>query len=308
MNDPFVGQLTFFRVYSGTLDAGLDGLQRDQGQARAHRPPPAHARQQARGHQGRSSAGNIAAAVGPARHDDRRHAVRREGADPPRAHGVRRRRSSRRRSSRSTKADQDKMGVALQRLAMEDPTFRVHTDEETGQTIISRHGRAAPRDHRRPHAARVQGRGQRRQAAGRVPRDHHDRRSSEEYRHIKQTGGHGQYGHVKLRIEPERARQGLRLRQRDRRRRHPAASSSRPIEKGVEEALRARRARRASRWSTSRSRSIDGSYHEVDSSAMAFEIAARWRFSEARATRQAHPARADHGASRWSRPRTTWAP
>ena len=72
-----------------------------------------------------------------------------------------------------TKADQDKMGIALQRLAEEDPTFRVRTDAETGQTIIAGHGRAAPRGHRRPHDARVQGRRQRRPAAGGLPRDDH---------------------------------------------------------------------------------------------------------------------------------------
>ena len=70
-----------------------------------------------------------------------------------------------------TKADQDKLGIALGKLAEEDPTFRVHSDPETGQTIISGHGRAAPRDHRRPHDARVQGRRERRPSAGRVPRD-----------------------------------------------------------------------------------------------------------------------------------------
>ena len=70
-----------------------------------------------------------------------------------------------------TKVDQEKMGVALQRLAKEDPSFRVHTDQESGPDHHLRHGRAAPRDHRRPHEARVQGGGQRRQAAGRLPRD-----------------------------------------------------------------------------------------------------------------------------------------
>ena len=76
-----------------------------------------------------------------------------------------------------TKIDQDKLGKALGSLSEEDPTFQVHTDDETGQTIIARHGRAAPRRARRPHDARVRGRRQRRQAAGRVPRDHHRSRS-----------------------------------------------------------------------------------------------------------------------------------
>ena len=75
-----------------------------------------------------------------------------------------------------TKADQDKLGKALGSLSDEDPTFRVHTDEETGQTIIRGHGRAAPRGARRPDDPRVQRRGARRQAPGRVPRDHHPAR------------------------------------------------------------------------------------------------------------------------------------
>ena len=72
-----------------------------------------------------------------------------------------------------TKADQDKLGKALGSLSDEDPTFRVHTDEETGPDDHPRHGRAAPRGARRPDDARVQRRGARRQAAGRVPRDDH---------------------------------------------------------------------------------------------------------------------------------------
>ena len=72
-----------------------------------------------------------------------------------------------------TKVDQDKLGKALGALSEEDPTFQVRTDDETGQTDHLRHGRAAPRGARRPHAARVQRRRQRRQAAGRLPRDDH---------------------------------------------------------------------------------------------------------------------------------------
>mgnify|MGYP003694554223 CR=1 FL=1 len=70
-----------------------------------------------------------------------------------------------------TKADQEKMGIALGRLAQEDPSFRVKTDEEIGPDHHLRHGRAAPGNHRRPHEARVRRRSQRRQAAGGLPRD-----------------------------------------------------------------------------------------------------------------------------------------
>ena len=120
-----------------------------------------------------------------------------------------------------TKADVEKLGVGLQKLAAEDPSFRMHTDEEIGPDDHQRDGRAPPRDHRRPPEARVQGRVERRQARGRVPRGHHARRSSCEYKYAKQSGGRGQYGHVVMEIEPRRARQGLRVRERHRRRRHP---------------------------------------------------------------------------------------
>ena len=72
-----------------------------------------------------------------------------------------------------TKADQEKMAVALGRLAQEDPSFRVATDPESGPDRHQGHGRAAPRHHRRPDAARVQGRRQCRRAAGGLSRDHH---------------------------------------------------------------------------------------------------------------------------------------
>ena len=75
-----------------------------------------------------------------------------------------------------TKADQDKMGIALQRLAEEDPTFRVHTDPESGETLIAGMGELHLDVHRRPHGPRVQGRRQRRPAPGRLPRDDPPRR------------------------------------------------------------------------------------------------------------------------------------
>ena len=87
MTDAFVGQLTFFRVYSGTLDAGSTVFNADQGQARAHRAPAAHARQQARGDQDHRG-GQHRRRGRPARDHDGRHAVRREAPDPARAHGV----------------------------------------------------------------------------------------------------------------------------------------------------------------------------------------------------------------------------
>ena len=99
------------------------------------------------------------------------------------------------------------------------------------------HGRAPPRDHRRPAAARVQGRGQRRAAAGRLPRDDPPARPRPEGRFVRQTGGRGQYGDVVARDRAARAGHGLRLREQDRR----AAAIPREyipaVEKGVQEAL-----------------------------------------------------------------------
>ena len=126
-----------------------------------------------------------------------------------------------------TKADQEKMGVALNRLAQEDPSFRVHTDEESRPDDHLRHGRAAPGDHRRSHEARVQRRGQRRQAAGRVPRDHPQAGREVEGKFVNQSGGRGQYGHVVLKVEPNPGRQGLRVRRRDQGRRGAARVHSR---------------------------------------------------------------------------------
>jgi elongation factor G len=100
-----------------------------------------------------------------------------------------------------TKGDQEKMGLALNRLAAEDPSFRVKTDEESGQTIIEGHGRTAPRHPRRPHEARVQGRGQHRCAAGCLPRDDHQARPNRLHPQ-EAVGWFGSVRRVKIRFEP----------------------------------------------------------------------------------------------------------
>ena len=121
-----------------------------------------------------------------------------------------------------TKVDQDKLGKALGALSEEDPTFQVRTDDETGQTIIARHGRAAPRGARRPHDARVQRRRQRRQAAGRLPRDDHHAGREDRGALRPPDRRPGQYGHVVIIARAHRARRRLRVRRQDHRRRHPA--------------------------------------------------------------------------------------
>jgi elongation factor G len=104
-----------------------------------------------------------------------------------------------------TKGDQEKMSQGLQRLAAEDPSFRVETDEESGQTIMKGMGELAPRHPRRPPEARIQGRGEYRCAAGGLSRDH---RHEIDYTHKKQSGGSGQFAEVKLEISPTEPGEG----------------------------------------------------------------------------------------------------
>ena len=267
MTDPFVGKLTYFRVYSGMLQGGLARLQlHDTGQQGARRAHAPDAREPARGAR-RVGAGEIAAAVGLKQHDHGRHAVR-----------PRRTRSC---SSRSTfpepvidvadrAEDEGRPGQARHGARSGSPrrTRRSasRTDEETGQTIISGMGELHLEIIVDRLDARVQRGRERRQAAGRVPRDDRrkpSRRSQGKF--VRQTGGRGQYGHVVINARAERARRGLRVRGQDRRRRdpegvHPGRRRGHPGGDGD------RRARRLSRSWTSRSTLIDGSYHEVDSS------------------------------------------
>ena len=171
MSDPYVGKLTYFRVYSGKLSAGSPVLNATKdSKERVGRILQMHANH--REDKDAVFAGDIVAVVGLKNTTtgdtlcDPAHPIvleRMEFPEPVISVAI----------EPKTKVDQDKLGKALGALSEEDPTFQVRTDEETGQTIIARHGRAPPRRARRPHGARVLGRRQRRQAAGRLPRDHH---------------------------------------------------------------------------------------------------------------------------------------
>ena len=136
-----------------------------------------------------------------------------------------------------TKADQDKLGTGLQRLAEEDPTFRVARRRGDRADAHLRHGRAAPRDHRRPPDARVQGRRERRPPAGRLPRD--GRQGRREDRGQVRPPDRRPRPVRPRRDQPRAARagRGLRVHRQDRRRQDPAASTSRPSTLGIQEAM-----------------------------------------------------------------------
>ena len=183
--------------------------------------------------------------------------------------------------------------MALDKLIREDPTFKVHTDQDTGQTIISGMGELhieilVDRMVREFGVAANVGKPQV------AYRETIRQRAEAEGKFIRQTGGRGQYGHVKIVLEPWRAGRGLRVRERDCRGHDSRASTFRRSSRA------SRRHSRpefwpAMRWWTSRVTLIDGSYHEVDSSEMAFKIAGSMALKEAAKTRQTGAARTDDG-------------
>jgi len=177
-----------------------------------------------------------------------------------------------------TAADQDKMSEALHKLSEEDPTFRVRVDEETGQTIISGMGELHLEIlvDRMLREFRVRGRVGKPQVAYRETITRPVEKA--EYRYIKQTGGHGQYGHVVLTIEPGKPGSGITYE-------NDIVGGVIPreylpaVEKGVRESAEAGVLAGYPVVDVN-VRLIDGSYHEVDSSDMAFKMAASMAFKE----------------------------
>ena len=170
MTDPFVGTLTFFRVYSGVLNSGDTVYNPIKGsKERIGRLLQMHANK--REEIKEVCAGDIAAAVGLKDVTTGDTLCDREARRSSSSAWTSRSRSSRWPIEPKTKADQEKMGIALQKLAQEDPTFRVQTDEETGQTIISGMGELHLEIIVDRMKREFKRRGQRRQAAGRLPRD-----------------------------------------------------------------------------------------------------------------------------------------
>jgi elongation factor G len=283
MSDPFVGRLTYFRVYSGVLKSGSYVYNSSKGaKERVGRVLQMHSNH--REEIDACYAGDIAAAVG-LKDTITGDTLCAEGtsvaleaisfADPVIFVAI----------EPKSKADQEKMGMALKRLTEEDPTFTVHSDQETGQTLIGGMGELhldvfVDRMKREFHVEASVG------APQVAYRESIGKTVEQEGKYIKQSGGRGQYGHVFLRIEPKNPGEGNEFA-------NEVVGGAIPkeflpaVEKGVQEA-----------WDSgviagyplvdTKVTVYDGSFHEVDSSEVAFKIAASMALKEG--VRKANPA------------------
>jgi elongation factor G len=283
MTDSYVGQLAFFRVYSGKLAAGDSVYNVAKARReRIGRLLRMHANKREEIQEIR--AGDICAAVGlrtVATGDticDDKHPIVLESIEFPTP-------VIQLAVEPKTKADQEKLGMAIQKLAQEDPTFRVATDPETGQTILSGMGELhleiiVDRMMREFGVAANVGKPQ-------VAYRETIRKAAEgEGRFVRQTGGRGQYGHVKLKIEPLPAGSGFEFVNEIFGGTVPK-EYIKPVEAGVQEAVEGG-VLAGYPMSDVRVILYDGSYHEVDSSEMAFKIAGSIGFKEA--AKRAKPA------------------
>ena len=273
MTDPFVGKLAFFRVYSGTLDAGSYVYNSTKGKKeRIGRILQMHANH--RKEIEKVYSGDIAAAVGlkdTTTGDtlcDEEHPIILESMefpDPVISVAV----------EPATKNDQQKMGVALQKLAEEDPTFRVRTDEETGQTIISGMGELhlqiiVDRMLREFHVDCKVGEPQ-------VAYRETIRKSVEaEGKFVRQSGGHGQYGHCWLKLEPQEPGEGFAFENKVVGGAIPK-EFIKPVEDGVRQAMESGVVAGYPMVDI-KATVFDGSFHEVDSSEAAFKVAGSMAF------------------------------
>jgi len=278
MTDPFVGKLAFFRVYSGTLNSGSYVLNATKGKKeRVGRILQMHANK--REELDKVYSGDIAAAVGfklTTTGDticDEQHPVILESMEFPEP-------VIELAIEPKTKAGQGKMGEALAKLAEEDPTFRAHTDAETGQTIIAGMGEL--------HLEIIVDRLLREfkvEANVGAPqvayKETFTKAVDQEYKYAKQSGGRGQYGHCKVKFEPmdANAEEVFKFES-------AVVGGSIPKEyipavgEGIEEAAKAGILAGFPVLGI-KATVYDGSYHEVDSSEMAFHIAGSMCFKEA---------------------------
>ncbi|MEW5974564.1 MAG: elongation factor G [Acidobacteriota bacterium] len=276
MTDPFVGQLAFLRVYSGMLKSGSyvynstkDSRERVGRLLKMH----ANKREEIK----EVYAGDIAAAVGLKNVTtgdtvcDEDHPVVLESMDfpvPVISVAI----------EPKTKGDQEKLGIALGKLAQEDPTFKVSTDPDTGQTIISGMGEL--------HLEIIVDRMFREFGVGAnvgkpqvAYRETIRQKAEGEGRYIRQTGGRGQYGHVKIILEPNEPGQGFEFVNSIVGGVVPKEYIG-PVEKGITEALETG-VLAGFEVQDVKVTLYDGSYHEVDSSEMAFKIAGSMAFKDA---------------------------
>jgi len=274
--DPFVGKLAFFRVYSGVINQGDSVLNATKGnRERFGRIVQMHANH--RKDLTTVYSGDIAAAVGLKNTTtgdtlcDEKHPIILESMEFPEP-------VIQLAIEPKTKAGQDKMGIALAKLAEEDPTFKTWTDEETGQTIIAGMGEL--------HLDIIVDRLLREfkvEANVGAPQVAYKEtikgKADIDYKYKKQSGGSGQYGHVKIRVEPNESGKGYEFK-------NAVVGGSIPkeyipaVDAGIQGAMKSG-VLAGYEVVDVKVELYDGSYHEVDSSEMAFKIAGSIAFKEA---------------------------
>ena len=280
--DPFVGRLSFFRVYSGTLEAGTSVLNATKDKReRMGRILLMHANH--REDITKVYSGDIAAAVGFKNTTtgdtlcDEKHPIILESMDFPDP-------VIRVAIEPKTKAGQEKMGIALAKLAEEDPTFKTYTDEETGQTIIAGMGELHLEIivDRLLREFKVEANVGKPQVAY---KETIRRKADVETKYARQSGGKGQYGHVKITLEPNEPGAGYEFV-------NAVVGGAipkeyiEPVNQGIQGAMQ-NGILAGYPVVDCKVTLYDGSYHEVDSSEMAFKIAGSIAFKEA--MRQAQP-------------------
>ncbi len=276
MADPYVGRLAFFRVYSGTLSSGSYVLNVSTGKReRVGRILLMHANH--REEVSRVYSGDIAAIVGlkdtstgDSLADEKKPILLEslEFPEPVINLAV----------EPKSKADQDKLGIALQRLAEEDPTFKVYTDEETGQTIIAGMGELHLEIivDRLLREFKVEANIGKPQVAY---RETITKAVKSEGKFVRQSGGRGQYGHVVLEVEPNEAGAGFLFENKIVGGAVPREYVG-PVEAGIKEAMLSGVVAGFPMVDV-KVAIVDGSYHEVDSSELAFKIAGSMGFKDA---------------------------
>jgi elongation factor G len=276
MTDPFVGQLTFFRVYSGTLTTGSSVLNATKGKTeRIGRLLKMHANK--REEIKEVNAGDIAAAVGLKSVTtgdtlcEEKKAILLESMEFPEpviSLAI----------EPKTKADQEKLGQGMAKLMAEDPTFRVNTDEQTGQVVIRGMGEL----HLEIIVDRLKREFGVEASVGKPQVAYKETLTAPaegDGRFVRQTGGRGQYGHAKIRLLPLPPGTGYEFENKIVGGAIPK-EYVKPVDQGIQEAL-TRGVLAGYPIDDVRIELYDGSYHEVDSSEMAFKIAGSMAFQDA---------------------------